>query len=299
MKNTVLYLVPGSSFIDKQQLKNEETEVSEAVVNDEQPTSKPDEQSASMAVESDAAQGTQNVSENLNPTAEEPVTEEHGRHTQSQTVETQEVKPTASVDSGLGETTSSSLQSPNSDQLADEDAGFVSRWFNAVYSLVVPEDSDSELSEAERSHSDDGEEEEEEAKSNSSDSEEDSRDVSTSGEGEKLPDAGIDKTDETVKEETKEEPPQEEPKPTLLKLATDHSSDTEKHSRDSLESEGDDDDDDYDDNDAVHGDGPGVARLRKCIKLILPLLSAGGGFLHGQEVLCATVSDLLSEQEMV
>ncbi|XP_062508684.1 uncharacterized protein LOC134184929 [Corticium candelabrum] len=290
VKNTVLYLVPGSSFIDKQQLKNEETEVSEAVVNDEQPTSKPDEQSASMAVESDAAQGTQNVSENLNPTAEEPVTEEHGRHTQSQTVETQEVKPTASVDSGLGETTSSSLQSPNSDQLADEDAGFVSRWFNAVYSLVVPEDSDSELSEAERSHSDDGEEEEEEAKSNSSDSEEDSRDVSTSGEGEKLPDAGIDKTDETVKEETKEEPPQEEPKPTLLKLATDHSSDTEKHSRDSLESEGDDDDDDYDDNDAVHGDGPGVARLRKCIKLILPLLSAGGGFLHGQEVLCATLS---------
>lgn len=268
VKNAMIFLVPGSSLVDNRQIKKEDAELSERADEDEKVELQPAE-SVDVPKEMEAA--------GENPAVKEHVKDEGSE--QSQTTDTGgEVKPATSVDSGLGETTTPSIQSLDSDATAS-DEGLVSRWFNAVYSFVVPEDSDSEVSDTEGSHS---EEEGVEHMSSSSASEGESRDESVvSGGIDGTHGAEQTKMEEPVSEKPEEEAPPEEEKPTLLQLAENESSERE----DSASAGSSDSDDD-----AEHEDGSGVAQRRRKIQLILPLLSAGGGFLHGQEVLCATVS---------
>jgi hypothetical protein len=266
VKNAVVYLVPGSSLIDNRQTKEE------ARPNDIE------DQSELEAAESTVAKETEITCEN--PEVDVSVKEERIEQPQ---MDTTEMVPSGSLDSGLGKTGTMSVEPSDSDATSSE--GLVSRWFNAMYSFVIPEDSDSESSDTDKSDINDNV-----SKSRLSDGDQlksaavagGESDQATvlepvAGEGtDQTPVSELIKTEEQATEKTEEEAPLEVEKPTLLQMAEDHTG--EEDIEESLESDGETEQED------------GGSLFQKRIQLILPLLSAGGGFLHGQEVLCATLS---------
>ena len=257
MKNTVVYLVPGSSLVDNRQTK-EDTKPNEI-----------EDQSESQAAESAVAMKTEVTSGN--PAVDMSVKEESTEQPQTDTTE---VVPAGSLDSGLGEMVSPSVESIVTDANVNSDnEGLVSRWFNAVYSLVIPEDSDSEFSDAEESHTD---EDVSESRLNGSGNDKSRNEAVVDGGTDQAPVSEPIKTEEQTSEKTEKEAPSEVEKSTLLQLADDQSDE-----EDGGETSKSDDETEQ---------GDGSSQSQKKIRLILPLLSAGGGFLHGQDVLCATVS---------